>query len=358
MKVRTGKKDDKKQSAVTLKTVAEHIGLTPGTVSAVLNNSPASRSFPQHTKNRILAAARELNYRPNFFARSLRVKRTYTIGVLTEEIGDPYGGMVISGIEQYLRQRDFFFLTVAHRHDTKLLQTYAHLLLERGVEGFITVDTSISEPPPLPTIAVAGHRQVKGVTNLILDHRRAAQMALMHLNKLGHKEIAFMKGPTSSSDSEDRWKAILGVSNELGIRINPDLVIRLKGDKVTPDLGYVFTRKLLARNHGPFTALFAYNDSSAIGAIRAIREAGLHVPEDVSVVGFDDIESAAYNNPAITTVRQPLQKMGEIAARTLLNRIENREPYVAEITIEPEFVIRSSTAPARKSRKQGELKLA
>jgi DNA-binding LacI/PurR family transcriptional regulator len=352
------KRNDAKQSTVTLKTVAEHVGLTPGTVSAVLNNSPASRSFPQHTKNRILAAARELNYRPNFLARSLRVKRTYTIGVITEEIGDPYGGMVISGIEQYLRQRDFFFLAVAHRHDTTLLQTYAHLLLERGVEGFITVDTSISEPPALPTIAVAGHRLVKGVTNLILDHRSAAQMALMHLNKLGHKEIAFMKGPTSSSDSEDRWKAIVRVSDELGIRINPELVIRLKGDKVTPDLGYVFAKRFLARNHGPFTALFAYNDTSAIGAIRAIHEAGLQVPDDISVVGFDDIESAAYNNPAITTVRQPLQKMGEIAAQTLLNQIENGKPYVAEITIEPEFVVRSSTAPARKNRKPGELKLA
>src|SRR6267143_3206942 len=155
------KKDGKKRATVTLKTVAERVGLTPGTVSAVLNDSPASRAFPQHTKNRILAAVRELNYRPNYFARSLRVKRTYTIGVITEEIGDPYGGIIVSGIEQYLRQRDFFFLTVAHRHDTKLLRTYAHLLLERGVEGFITVGTSVTEPPALPTIAVAGHRQVK-----------------------------------------------------------------------------------------------------------------------------------------------------------------------------------------------------
>ena len=341
------KRNDAKQSTVTLKTVAGHVGLTPGTVSAVLNNSPASRSFPQQTKNRILAAARELNYRPNFFARSLRVKRTYTIGVITEEIGDPYGGMVISGIERYLRQRGFFFLTVAHRHDAKLLQTYAHLLLERGVEGFITVDTSISEPPPLPTIAVAGHRPVKGVTNLILDHRSAAQLALMHLNKLGHKEIALMKGPTSSSDSEDRWKAILEACHQLGIHTDPKLMIRLKGDKVTQDLGYVFAKKLLSANHRTFTALFAYNDSSALGAIRAINEAGLSVPEDVSVLGFDDIESAAYSNPALTTVRQPLQKMGEIAARTLLNRIENREPYVAEITVEPEFVVRSSTAAPR-----------
>lgn len=341
------KRDGKKHSAVTLKTVAEHVGVTPGTVSAVLNNSPASRSFPQHTKNRILAAARELNYRPNFFARTLRVKRTYTIGVITEEIGDPYGGTIISGIEQFLRQRNFFFLTVAHRHETKLLQTYAHLLLERGVEGFITLDTSISEPPPLPTIAVAGHRQVEGVTNLILDHRSAAEMALKHLIELGHKDIALMRGPASSSDSEDRWKAILEACQRLGIHTDPNLMARLKGDKVTPDLGYIFAKKLLSANHQPFTAVFAYNDTSALGAIRAINEAGLGVPKDISVVGFDDIESAAYSNPALTTVRQPLQKMGEIAARTLLNRIENREPYVAEITVEPEFVVRSSTAAPR-----------
>lgn len=352
------KRNDSKQSRATLKTVAEHVGFSPGTVSAVLNNSTASRSLPQQTRNRILAAARELNYRPNFFARSLRVKRTYTIGVITEEIGDPYGGMIVSGIEQYLRRRGFFFLTVAHRHDPKLLQTYSHLLLERGVEGFITVDTSISEPPVLPTIAVAGHRQVDGVTNLILDHRSAAQMALTHLNKLGHEEIAFMKGPTSSSDSKHRWDAILRVGDEMGIRINQELVIRLKGDKVTPDLGYMFAKRFLAQNREPFTALFAYNDSSAIGAIRAIHEAGLQVPDDISVVGFDDIESAAYNNPAITTVRQPLQKMGELAARTLLNQIENRETYAPEITIEPEFVVRNSTARARLSGRQVALKLA
>src|SRR5258705_1805112 len=116
MKAHKKNGDTRNRSSVTLKAVAEHVGVTSGTVSAVLNNSPASRSFPEQTKNRILAAARELNYRPNFFARSLRVQRTYTIGVITQEIGDPYGGMVISGIEQYLRQRDFFFLVVAHRH--------------------------------------------------------------------------------------------------------------------------------------------------------------------------------------------------------------------------------------------------
>jgi DNA-binding LacI/PurR family transcriptional regulator len=342
MNRRVKKGTHKKHAAVTLKAVAEHVGVTPGTVSAVLNNSAASSAFPQRTKDRILAAARELNYRPNFLARSLRVKRTYTIGVITEEIGDAYGAMVISGVERYLKQHGFFFFTVAHRHDTKLLETYSQLLSQRGVEGFITVDTFLSQPQPLPTVAVAGHRRVKGVTNLVLNHRTAARMALEHLTGLGHEEIAFMKGPASSSDSEDRWKAIVEVGRELGIRIRPELTVQLEGDAVTPDLGYPFAKQLLSRKRA-FTALFAYSDNSAIGAIRAIHEAGLRVPQDISVVGFDDIESAAYSNPALTTVRQPLQKMGEIAARTLLNRIENRTNFIPEIAIEPEFVVRKST---------------
>ena len=132
---------------VTLKTIADHLGLTPGTVSAALNNSPAARSIPEHTKNRIIEAAQALNYRPNFFARTLRLRRTYTIGVIAEEIGDAYGAMVISGIEEYLRKNDYFFLTVIHRHDPKLLQTYAQMLLTRGVEGFITTDQFSKEGP-------------------------------------------------------------------------------------------------------------------------------------------------------------------------------------------------------------------
>src|SRR6476661_7062853 len=150
------------ETKVTLKTIADYLGLTPGTVSAALNNSAAARSIPERTKKRILTAARDLNYRPNYFARSLRLQRTNTIGVIAEEIGDSYGSMVISGIEEYLRRHNFFFLTVIHRHDPKLLDTYAQMLLTRGVEGFITTDTSIMEKLALPTVAVAGHERVEG----------------------------------------------------------------------------------------------------------------------------------------------------------------------------------------------------
>jgi len=339
------KKPGQKPQVVTLKAVAQHLGLTPGTVSAVLNDSPSARSIPDETKNRIRAAAKELNYRPNFFARTLRNKRTYTIGVIAEEIGDTYSSPIISGIEQYLRQRDYFFLTVVHRHDPALLSRYSQLLSERGVEGIITVDTTAQEGPILPTVAIAGHKKLKGVTNIVLDHERAAVLGLTHLKELRHERIAFMKGSPISSDSKFRWDAICRVAEQMGINIDPDLTVQIDGDDPTPMLGYPFTKQLLARKK-PFTAIFAYNDISAIGAIRALREQGLRVPQDISVLGFDDIPGADFHSPSLTTVRQPLGRMGEVAAETLLDRIEGSKEGPSEIAVEPELVLRESTAKA------------
>jgi LacI family transcriptional regulator len=335
----------KGEPRVTLKTVAERLGLTPGTISAALNNSAAARSIPERTKKRILAAAKDLNYRPNYLARSLRLQRTYTIGVIAEEIGDAYGSLVISGIEEYLRSQNYFFLTVIHRHDETLLQTYAQMLVTRGVEGFITTDTSISQKLELPTVAVAGHGQVENVTNVVLDHRVAARLALGHLKDLGHRDIAFFKGHPVSSDAGVRWAAVCETAQELGIAIRPDLTMQIESTNSTPELGYPITKQLLERGQR-FTALFAYNDISAIGACWALREAGIRVPEDVSVMGFDDIPAAGFNSPRLTTVRQPLERMGQIAAKTLVDRIEGIAEYVAEIAIEPELVVRASTSRA------------
>jgi DNA-binding LacI/PurR family transcriptional regulator len=339
------KRRGSKSAVITIKAVARRVGLTPGTVSVVLNDSPAARSIPQETKNRIHAAAKELNYRPNFFARTLRNKRTYMIGVIAEEIGDSYSSMVISGIEAHLRKMDYFFLTVVHRHDEHLLSQYSQILLQRGVEGLITVDTTVYETPLLPTVAVAGHKNVKGVTNIVLDHLRAATLALNHLVSLGHKRIAFMRGNPLSSDSKDRWKAICEVAQRIDLKIDPELTVQIDIDDSTPQLGYPFAKQLLARNR-PFTALFAYNDLSAIGAIRALQEQGLRVPQDVSIMGFDDIPGAAFNTPTLTTVRQPLARMGQIAAQTLLERIAGKDDYPSEIAVEPELVVRESTAEA------------
>jgi len=337
----------KRSASVTLKSVAQHLGLTPGTVSAVLNNTKAARTIPESTRNRIIEAARALNYQPNFLARSLRVRRTYTVGVIVEEIGDSYGASIVNGIEPLLRDNNFFFLTVAHRHDPKLLLTYSQLLISRGVEGLITIDTSIGEVPDLPTVAVAGHQKVENVTNIILDHRRAAELGLIHLKELGHEHIAFLRGHRESSDSASRWEAIQEVAREFEIQIRPELVLQIEGTESTPEVGYPYGKALVARGI-PFTALFAYNDISAIGAMRAFQEAGLRVPEDISVVGFDDVSFASFSIPPLTTVRQPLEKMGRIAAQTLLDRIEERNPFISEIAVEPELISRRSTAPPRK----------
>ena len=346
--MKPGKESRQKiERPITLKTVAQHLRLSPGTVSAVINDSPAAKHIPPHTRNRILAAVRELNYQPNFFARTLRKKRTYTIGIIAHEIGDAYSSPVIAGVENFLRQRNYFFLTGVHRHDPQLLENYTSLLLQRGVEGFITIDLNLPHRLALPTVALAGHRHHPGVTNIVLDHRKAAWFALRHLSELGHRRIAFMRGNPASSDSVDRWEAICEVAREFNIQMDPQLTVQIETQESSPELGYPYAKKLLARNQ-PFTALFAYNDISAIGAIRAIREAGLQVPSDVSVVGFDDIEGAAFHNPSLTTVRQPLRQMGEVAAKTLLARIENEdsEDYPDEIAIQPEFVVRESSTHA------------
>jgi len=336
----------KSKQVVTLKALAERVGLTPGTISAVLNASEASKAIPQHTQDRILVAARELNYQPNFFARTLRSKRTYTVGVIAQEIGDAYSGPIISGIESYLRDRNYFFLTGIHRHDPQLFDQYSQLLLRRGVEGFITIDLNLPHSLPLPTVAIAGHRRYGGVTNIVLDHRRAAELAISHLLELGHERIAFMRGNPASSDSETRWQNICAVADDLDVKVRPELKLQIETEESSPELGYGITKRLLASGE-KFTALFAYNDLAAIGAIRAIREAGLEVPTDVSVVGFDDIEAANYHSPTLTTVRQPLKEMGEIAAKTLMQAIESKRG-ADEIAIKPQLMVRQSTVAARK----------
>jgi len=333
---------------VTLKAVAERVGLTPGTVSAVLNESAASNSIPEHTKKRVLAAAHEMNYRPNYFARTLRKQKTHTIGVIAEEIGDAYGSMIISGVERYLRTHNYFFLTVIHRHDPKLIEQYSAMLLDRGVEGLIAVDTTLASSPTVPTIAVAGHVKLPGVTNLNIDQLHAARIAMRHLAALGHRKVAFIRGQSFSSDSKERWETIQSTCQEMDIPIVAARTVEMDRDDASPKMGYDFARQLLAQTRD-FTALFAYNDVAAIGAIRALQEAGINVPDDVSIMGFDDIREAGFYTPSLTTVRQPLGQMGETAAQTLIDRVENNAEFQPQILVEPLLVVRESTSKVKVS---------
>jgi LacI family transcriptional regulator len=327
--------------SISLKTLAAHLNLSPATVSLVMNRSKAAAAIPEETQKRIFEAAKQLNYRPNFYARSLRTRRSFTIGILHPDLSD-YVALLTSGIEDHLMGEGYFYFAAGHRNDPELIEEYPMIMMDRAVEGIIAIDTPIMHPLPLPLVVVSGHRSIEGVTNLVLDHRRAAELALGHLVKMGHRDIAFMKGPKVSSDTEVRWQSICEVAKTMNLTMKPGLCAQLEVSTPFPDMGYPVIQKLLASGER-FTALFAFNDSSAIGAIRALRDAGIHVPGNVAVVGFDDIPSAAYNTPSLTTIRQPLRRMGEIAAQTLLDRLRNPGPVPAEVAVEPELIIREST---------------
>jgi LacI family transcriptional regulator len=334
---------------ISLRVLGDYLDLYPATISLVLNNAPGVRSIPQETRDRVLAAARKFDYRPSFYARSLRRKQSFSIGVLVPELSDGYSVLVMDGIEEVLMEEGYFYLAASHRRKADLIEEYPRLLMDRSVEGFIAIDTALQHSLPIPVVAVAGHKNIEGVTNILLDHRRAAELALRHLHQLGHRHIAFMRGQTFSSDAGDRWNSFMAVARELGIEVPPELVVQLQLNLSSPELGYPVPQHLLAQKR-PFTALVSFNDIAAIGAIRGFRDHNLRVPEDVSVVGFDDIQSAAFHNPSLTTIRQPLRSMGTTAAQILLQRLRGQKDYPDHVAIVPELIIRESTMPPNPKR--------
>lgn len=326
--------------------LSAHLGLSAAAISRVLNGAPAARSIPQTTQNRILAAARELNYRPNVLARSLRRGRSMTLGVLVPELSDGYSAMVLSGLEQALMQAGYFFFLISHHHRGDLIERAQTMLTERAVDGIVAIDTALQRHLHIPTVTISCPDEHEGITNIVLNHRRAAELAIGYLAGLGHRQIAYIKGQPFSSDTEARWSSICEAAQKLRLPMDPSLTTQLDGQEANHEPGYFAAQRLLACGK-PFSALFAFNDISAIGAVRALREAGLQVPQDVSVVGFDDIQSAAYQNPGLTTVRQPLHTMGVLAAETLVRQIDegSAQQHSKVIKVDPELVVRESSCP-------------
>ena len=332
---------------ITLKELAAALELSQSTVSRIVNGAGATHRIARETQERVLHAAALHGYSANAVARSLRQKRTFNIGVMVPEISEGYSTAVLSGIEDELLKNGYFYFVVSHRHRPDLLHGYPRMMLARSVEGIIAVDTPLDGELPVPLVSVSGHKHRAGVINIELDHEKAAYMALSHLQGLGHKRIAFIKGQAFSSDTRQRWRAIVEVAKSLNIAIDLQLVVQLRGPEPGPGPGVEVMRALLETKN-PFTAVFAFNDVTAIGAILALREAGLRVPRDVSVLGFDDVLIASTCNPPLTTIHQPLRAMGQAAASTLLALIRDEIPHPAPstITVYPKLVVRKSTGPA------------
>ncbi|HTW49156.1 MAG TPA: LacI family DNA-binding transcriptional regulator [Acidobacteriaceae bacterium] len=336
---------------IPLKELARLLDLSPATVSRIINGRAADHRIASETQKRVLQAAAQYGYTANALARSLREKRSYTIGIIVPEISEGYSTSVLSGAEDGFLKDGFFYLVVSHRHRADLLEKYPRMLLSRSVEGVILIDTHIEQPLPVPVVAVSGHARQKGIINIQLNHAKAAELGLSHLKQLGHTCIAFIKGQPFSSDTNRRWRAIVETARAMDIELDTRLTFQMLSPDAGPGGGHEATVQFL-RTGLPFTAIFAFNDISAIGAIVALHEAGLRVPKDVSVLGFDDVLAASTNNPPLTTIQQPLREMGQAAATTLLGMIRDEipRPWPTTITVQPHLVVRRSTSHASASR--------
>jgi LacI family transcriptional regulator len=343
MKKKTGTAH-KNAKRVSLKFLAEQLGLSPSTISYVLNDTPG-RSIPEATRERIRKAAAEFNYQPSMIARTLQGKPMQAVGIMLPELGEGYHSQVLSGVGDLLIESGYFYFTVHHRHKPDLISAYPRLLQARGVDAILAIDTHLEDPLPMPAVLIAGETKLHEVTNVVLDHELAARLAVEHLHGLGHRKIVFMKGQSFSTDSQLRWEATMRIARELDLAVDEQLIVELAIDSSSPEISYPGIHSLL-EHRAKFTAVLCFNDTSAMGTIRALHDAGSHVPKDVSVLGFDDIQSAAFQVPSLSTIRQPLKKMGSTGAEALLRKLAGEEvPSI--LRVEPELVVRESTGPCR-----------
>jgi DNA-binding LacI/PurR family transcriptional regulator len=335
---------------VSLKFLAEYLGLSRATVSIVLNDAPVARGLSPKTRERVLRAAEKFNYRPNFFARYLNTKQAFLVAVISPDLGEGYDSTLLAGIQGHLLKSGFFYFVASHQWSEDLVRKLPGMMIDRGAEGVIFINTPLTKRLPVPVVNIGGRNAIPGVTNIVIDNDYGVKLGLEHLVELGHRRIAFFKGHAGSIDTEERWLAIERHSARLGIRLDERLCVQLERMSGTAlsaiEEGYCAAHRLLERSRD-FTALFAFNDMSAIGAIGAFRDAGLQLPQDVSLIGFDDVTSAAATFPALTTIRQPLRDIGELAAIRLLEYITDRAPSGEKIVVRPELVVRASTARMR-----------
>jgi len=313
----------------------------------VLSNSPVAQGLTPETRDRVLKAARELNYKANYFARMLNNKRSHMVGILSSDLSEGYNAGLLTAIERQLIESNYLYFVSSHYWNEALIRQRIEVFAERGVEGLILINTPIDAMPHLPVVTIGHWDDKLPISRIIFDNERGAKLALEHIHGLGHREIAFFKGHASSSDSASRWKGFEETAQALNVTIRPENVIELV--RIEEGLnpireGYIAAQQLL-ESGVPFTALMAFNDLTAIGAINAFRDAGKRIPEDISVVGFDDVKMASVFQPSLTTVLQPLTEMGTMAAREILAGIENSSPAVRNVVVQPKLIVRQSSGP-------------
>src|SRR6516225_8677377 len=352
------KKSNGKRGLVTMRDVAQTTGFSPATVSIVLNNAPLARYIAASTRQRIEEAAKRLGYRPNAMARFLRSKRSQSIGVMLFDVTDPFCTPILRGIENALYPLGYLPIFSDAHNQRDRFERYLEMLLERHVDGlivvanwlFVDIDVLADlNKREIPAATIGWELPGNRVSSVMVDNEAGGRQALEHLYQRGHRRIALIRGPKRLIDTAPRWRGIQKFAQSVKLELDPALILQL------PDVfdatasfehGYRLTEELL-QTKKKFTALMAFDDLSALGAMRALAKAGISVPEQCSVTGFDDVAVSALAVPSLTTVRQPLEVMGGTAVAIVMDAIkagqENREWTGVAQKLHPELVIRDST---------------
>ncbi len=341
---------------ITIRDFAKASGFSPTTISLVMNDSPAGRHIPEKTKNEIRDWARKLGYHPNQFARALRSSRSHAVALLVPDVSDPYCAQVLLGINKSLYGSSYLPVLIDVQNSRSRFRQYVATLFERRIEGVIAVANSLQLQTEMlgtfakngiPVVVIGRESNHAGISSVSVDNKAGARLAIAHLFELGHRQIAFIRGPKQVVDSAHRWAGITDFAHDNKLSLNSHLITELQDTASSSEAGFKAMMKLL-RGRGRFTAVIAFDDMTAFGAIRALTQAGINVPGGCSVIGFDDVAAAAFYNPPLTTVRQSMEKLGSLGAAMFLRAIQSeprngKRVRAAHKSVQPELVVRAST---------------
>lgn len=333
-------------SQVSIKDIALIAQVSHPTVSRALRKSPLVNP---ETAEKIRAIAGQMGYRPSAVARSLVNKKTNTIGVVVTTIADPFNGEVVSGIEEAAHEHGFSLFLANSNADPEREIKVVHSFHERRVDGIIVTSSRVGAlyMPLLgelnvPTVLINNQHPSEFVHSVMIDNVSASREATQHLIQLGHKRIAYIGDQFGFESDAERLTGYRQALTDARVRFVSELIVQGNGKA---EGGMEAMSKLLSLAKPP-TAVFCYNDMSAIGAMRVAYDRGLSVPEDISIVGFDDLSIASFTRPLLTTIRQPKLQMGRLAMETLLQLLSGAQAQNS-VKLKGELVVRKSTAPPK-----------
>lgn len=333
----------------TMKDIARLAGVSTSTVSHVINKS---RFVSDEIAERVNNAAQQLNYAPSALARSLKMNRTKTIGMLVTTSTNPFFGEVVKGVERSCYHQGYNLILCNTEGDNQRMKASINTLLQKRVDGLLLMCSTLEGErldvfdryPDIP-IVVMDWGPILFASDKIQDNSlQGGYMAAKHLIESGHKEIGCITGPLIRHQAQMRYEGYKRALAEAGIAINPDWIVE---SDFECEGGYQAFEKLYQRGKLP-SALFVSNDMMAMGVIQAANQRGLRVPDDLSLIGYDDVHIAKFMTPALTTIHQPKYRLGKAAVDTLLYRLENPDTTAQVVQLEPTLVVRSSVCSLNK----------